>query len=143
MSIRLGGLSSLALGRLLLDQARQMLDDVGILHAMVRDTRDVDLMRAVAAAGEADIRLPCLARSIHHTANDRHRHRRGDVGHTFFQSLDGTDHVVLLTGAGGAGDDVDAAMAQVQRLQHLEADPHLFFRLGRERNADGIADARP
>ena len=34
-------------------------------------------------------------------------------------------------------------MTQVQRLQHLEADAHLFLRLGRERDADGVADAGP
>ena len=38
------------------------------------------------------------------------------------QRLDGLDDVELLARAGRAGDDVDAAVAQAERLQDVEAD---------------------
>ena len=143
MSIGLGRLRSLDLRRLLLDQLDQVVDDVGILQPMVRHARDIDLVRAVAAAGEADVGLARLARAVHDAADHRHRHRRGDVGDALLQRLDGADHVVLLARAGRAGDEVDAAMAQAERLQHLEADADLFLRLGRQRDADRCRRCRP
>src|SRR6185436_2478906 len=130
-------------GRLLLDQLGQMVDDTGVLQPVVRYARDIDLVRAVAAAGEADIGFARLARSVHDAADHRHGHRRGDVRHALLQGLDGLDHVVLLARAGRAGNDVDAAMAQIERLQHLEADTYLLLGLGRQRDADRIADAGP
>src|SRR6476660_7106355 len=58
-----GGLMSfgLDLRRLLLDQLGQVVDDAGVLQPMVRHARDIDLVRAVAAAGEADVGLARLA----------------------------------------------------------------------------------
>jgi len=45
--------------------------------------------------------------------------------------------------AGWAGNDVDAAVAQPERLQHLVADAHFFLGFGRQRDPDRVADARP
>ena len=137
------GLRRFDLGCLLLDQPDEMIDDILVLQPMVRHAGDVDLVGVVAAAREADVGLARLTGAVHDTADHRHRHRRGDVRHPLLQGLDGADHVVLLPRAGRAGDDVDAAVTQVQRLQHLEADAHFFLGLCRERDADRVADARP
>ena len=42
-------------------------------------------MRAVAAAGEADIGLARLARAVDDAADDRERHRRRDVREPLLQ----------------------------------------------------------
>ena len=65
MSLGFRRLLRLDLGRLLLDQLDQVVDDAGVLQAMVRHARDIDLMGVVAAAGEADVghRAPRPARS--------------------------------------------------------------------------------
>ena len=43
----------------------------------------------------------------------------------------------------GTGDDVDAAVAQAERLEHVEAGLDLLDRVGGEGDADGVADAGP
>ncbi len=60
-----------------------MIDDAGVLQAVMRYAGDIDLVRAVAAAGEADVGLARLARAVHDAADHRHRHRRGDVRDLF------------------------------------------------------------
>ena len=65
------------------------------------------------------------------------------MGQAFFQHRHGVDHVELLAGAGRAGNDVDAAMAQAERFQHLKPSFDFLNRIGRERDADGIADPSP
>jgi hypothetical protein len=60
-----------------------------------------------------------------------------------FQGLHRLDDVEALTGARRAGDDVDAAVAQAQRLEDIEADLDLLDRIGGQRHADGVADAGP
>ena len=54
----------LDLGGLLLDQLDQMVDDAGVLQPMVRHAGDIDLVRAAAAPGEADVGLACLAGAV-------------------------------------------------------------------------------
>ena len=120
-----------------------MVDDVGVLQAVVGEAADIDLVGAVAAAGEADIGLARLARAVDDAADHRHRQRRRDVREALLEPLDGLDHLELLARAGRAGDDGDAAAAQVQRLQHLEADLDLLDRIGRQRHADRVADPGP
>ncbi len=94
-----------------------------VLQPMMRHARDIDLMRAVAAAGEADIGLARLAGAVDDAADDRERHRRGDVREPLLQHLDGLDDVEFLARAGRAGDDGDAAMAQAERLQDARSRP--------------------
>src|SRR5690606_8810805 len=53
----------------------------------------------------------------------------------------GLDHVEVLPGATGAGDEVDAARTQTQGFENVEADADLFHRIGGKGNADGVADA--
>jgi hypothetical protein len=65
------------------------------------------------------------------------------VGQLLFQHADRLDDVEALTGAGRAGDDVDAPVAQTQRLEDVEADLDLLDRIGGERDPDGVADPGP
>src|SRR5215468_5510224 len=62
----LGLFPGLDLGRLLFGEADEMVDDVLALEPVMRRAGDVHLMRAVAAAREAHVRLPCLPRPVHH-----------------------------------------------------------------------------
>ena len=66
-------LRCLDLGGLFLDQLDEVVDDVGVLQAVVGEAADVDLVGAVAAAGEADIGLARLARAVDDAADDRER----------------------------------------------------------------------
>src|SRR5215471_724999 len=66
-------------GGLFFDQLDKVVDDVGVLQAVVGAAAEVDLVRAVAAAGEADIGLARLARAVDDAADDRHRKWRRDV----------------------------------------------------------------
>src|SRR5215470_2734772 len=63
----------------LFDQLHEVVDDVGVFQTMVGQAVDVDLMGAVAAAGEADIGFARFARAVDDATDDRHRHRRRDV----------------------------------------------------------------
>ena len=71
---------------------------------MVGEAADVDLVGAVAAAGEADIGLARLARTVDDAADHRQGQRRRDVGEALLEALDGLDDLELLAGAGRAGD---------------------------------------
>ena len=102
---------------LLLDELGHMLDDILILQPVMLVAGDIDHMRVVAAAGEADIGFTRFAGTVDNAADDADRHRRGDVGDALFQRLDGLDDVEILPRTGRARDDVDAAMTQIQRLQ--------------------------
>src|SRR5207237_161901 len=66
-----------------------------------------------------------------------------DVLQPLLELLDSADDVEALARAAGAGDHPYTAIADTERLQHLIADANFFLRLGRERNADGVADAAP
>src|SRR5580704_14037540 len=88
------------LGRLLFDQLDEMVDDVGVFEAVVGEAADIDLMGAVAAAGEADIGLARLARAVDDAADHRERERCRDVREPFLEALDGLDDLELLARAG-------------------------------------------
>ena len=110
---------------------------------MVGEAADVDLVGAVAAAGEADVGLARFARAVDDAADRRKGQGRRDVREALFEPLDGLDDLELLAGAGGAGDDGDAAAPQAERLQHLEADLDLLDGIGGKRDADRVADPGP
>jgi len=131
------------LGSLGFDQLDQMVDDVVVLQAVVLQAVDVDLVGAAPAAGEADVRHQRLAGAVDHAADDREAHGGVDMGQPLFQDADGLDDVEALPGAGGARDDRDAAVAQAQRLEYLEARLDLLDRVGRKRDPDRVADAGP
>src|SRR3546814_3531754 len=67
----------------------QMIDDAVVLQAVVRHALDVDLVGAAPAAGEADVGHQRLAGAVHHAADHRDGHRRGDVGKALLEDLDG------------------------------------------------------
>ena len=52
------------LGGFLLDQLDEVVDDVRVLQTVVGEAADIDLVGAVAAAGEADIGLARFARAV-------------------------------------------------------------------------------
>jgi hypothetical protein len=56
-----------------------VVDDVGVFEAVVGEAADVDLVGAVAAAGEADVGFARLARAVDDAADDRDGERRRDV----------------------------------------------------------------
>ena len=100
-------------------------------------------MRAPPAAGQADVGFARLAWSVDHAPDHRNGHRRGHVGEADLEHLHGLDDLELLPRARGTGDHVDAAMAEIQRLQHLESGLDLLHRIGREGNPNRVADSRP
>src|SRR5690606_6479987 len=57
------------------------------------------------------------------------------------QLVHGLDHVEVLPRAARAGDEVDATGTQAQRLENVETDLDLLDRIGRQRDADGVANA--
>ena len=63
-------------------------EDVGVFEAVVGEAADVELVGAVAAAGEADIGLARLARAVDDTADDRHLQWRRDVREALLEPLD-------------------------------------------------------
>ena len=67
------------LSGLFLDQLDEVLDDVGVFVAVVGEAADVDLVGAVAAAGEADVGLARPARAVDDAADHRHGERRRDA----------------------------------------------------------------
>ena len=120
-----------------------MLDHVGILDMVVGDPRQIDHMLAIAAAGEADIGFTRFAGAVDDAAQHRQRHRGADMLEPFLQGLDGADDVEPLPRAAWAGDDADAAVADAERFQNFIADADFFLGLGRQGDADGVADPGP
>jgi hypothetical protein len=102
-------------------QLDEVVDDVGIFEAVIGEAADVDLVGAVAAAGEADVGLARLARAIDDATDGRDGQRRRGVLKALLEPLDDIDDPELLAGAGRARGHRGAAAASVERLQHLEA----------------------
>src|SRR5690606_40584651 len=82
-----------------------------------------------------------FARSVDHAADDGHVHGYQYVLQARLQLVHGLDHVEVLPGATGTGDEVDAARAQTQGLENVEADADLLHRVRRQGDADGVTDA--
>ena len=93
------------------------------------------------AASEAHIRFPGFTGTVHQATNDGQIHRLIDVFQACFQLVDGLDHVEVLPGTAGAGDDVHALLAKVQAFQDIKADPHFFHWIGGQGNTNGVANA--
>src|SRR5438876_8151355 len=89
-------------GGLFLDQLDEMVDDIGVLQAVVGQAADIHLMGAVAAAGETDIGLARLARAVDDTTDDRRGQGWGDVREALLEPLDGLDDLELPSRAGRA-----------------------------------------
>ena len=65
------------------------------------------------------------------------------MGQTQFQRRDGLDHVKSLPRAGRAGNDCHPPVSQAKRFQDLKANLDLFHRVGRQADANGIANPEP
>src|SRR4051812_29753578 len=121
----------------LLDQG---LDDLRLGDGLDHLAPDEDLPLAVAR-GDPEVGLAGLAGAVDDAAHDRHAqrdlHALQPGGHLVGELVD----VDLGAPARGAADNLQAALAQVQRLQDLGADLDLLDRRGRQRDADGVADA--
>ena len=117
----------------------QRLHDLGLGHGLDDLALDEDLTLAVARR-DAQVGLARLARAVHHAAHhgdaQRHGHALQPLGHVVGERVD----VDLRAAARRAGDDLELALAQVERLQDLQADLDLLDRRGGERDADGVAD---
>ncbi len=117
----------------------QLVDHVVVVQSIF--THAVFIKAAfLVAAGHAEGGDQRFARTIHHAADDRNIHRGDDIFQTLLQGVDRTDNVKLLTRAGWAGNEVNAASTNAQGLEDIEADLDLFHRIRRQRDAQRIAD---
>src|SRR5687768_14632520 len=69
-----GGAGGLDLGRLGFDQPDDMVDHLLVADMMVGQAGEIDHMLALAAAGNADVGLARLARTVDDAAQHRQRH---------------------------------------------------------------------
>ena len=90
-------LLGLDLRRLLLNQANDVVDHVGIADMMISDPGQIDHMRTVAAAGDPDVGLTRFARPVDDAAKDAERHRRLDMLQSGLECLDGADDIKALS----------------------------------------------
>ncbi len=93
------------------------------------------------AAGDAHVRLARFAGTVDVATDDRHVERLAHVLEATLELVHRRDHVEVLPRAARAGHEVDALGAQAHAFQHVPADLHFLDRIGRERDADGVADA--
>ena len=117
------GLDDLALG--------DGTDDLAVLE---------DLALAIAGSN-TKVGLTTLAQTVDDTSHDGHAQRGVDSLESVSDVVGQGQDVDLAASAGGAGDDLQAAGAQVEGLQDLDADLDLLDRVGRQRDADGVTDA--
>ncbi|CAL2070463.1 protein of unknown function [Streptomyces murinus] len=138
----LAGLHALVLH--LLGQLHGLLDeglhDLGLGDGLDDLALDEDLALAVAG-GDAQVGLAGLAGAVDDAAHDGDAERDVHAGEARGDLFGELVDVDLGAAAGRAGDDLQAALAQVQGLQDLGADLDLLDRRGREGDADGVADA--
>ena len=118
----------------------ERLDDLALRDGLDDLALHEDLPLAVPG-GDPQVRLAGLARTVDHTAHDRHPQRHVEAlepgGDLFGEGVD----VDLGPAAGGARHDLQPALAQVEGLQDLHPDLDLLHRRGGQRHADGVADA--
>src|SRR4051794_38005154 len=118
----------------------ERLHDLRLRHGLDDLALDEDLPLAVAR-GDAQVGLAGLARAVDDAAHDGHPQRDLEPvetgGHLVGELVD----VDLGAPARGAADDLQTALAQVQRLEDLVADLDLLHRRGGEGDADRVADA--
>src|SRR5437868_4928620 len=120
-----------------------MIDHLAVFDVVVRHARQIDHMRAVAAAGDSDVGLTRFAGAVDDAAEYRERHRSLDVLQPVLERFYGPDHVEALARAAGAGNDAHSAAADAEALEDFIADADFLLGFGRERDADGVADSGP
>src|SRR5712691_1389933 len=133
-------LSRLALGQELVHFLAHGADDLG-LGDLAHDLPVLEDQTDPAPPGHADVGGARLARTVDLASH----HRDVDLFVEAFElvlHLAGELHQIDVGAtARGARDEGEAALAKPERLQDVDADAHLFHRIGRERHADGVADA--
>ncbi len=85
--------------------------------------------------------LARLPGAVDVATDDRHVERLAHVLEAALELVHRRDHVEVLARAARAGHEVDALGAQAHAFQDVPADLHFLDRIGRERDADGVADA--
>src|SRR5574344_1631248 len=80
----------------------------------------------LVGTGQPQIGNQRLTGPVDHTTDDGDIDGSGDVFQPLLEGIDGANHIKLLTGAGGTGDEVDAARADAQGLEDIEADLDLL-----------------
>src|SRR5690606_23622859 len=117
----------------------ERLDDLGLGHRLDDLALHEDLALAVAAR-DTEVGVARLAGPVHDAAHDRDAQRHRHVLEALRDALGERVHVDLRAAARRARDDLERALAQVERLQDLVADLDLLGRRRRERDADRDAD---
>ena len=98
-------------------------------------------MRPSLRAGIYEVGVRGLADAVHRAAEHRDLDRLVVVTQAILDLGDDRVHVELQPAAGEAGDQHQAALAQLERLQHLPSDLHLLLGVeGREGDANRVAD---
>ena len=90
--------------------------------------------------GQADVGHLGLAWPVHDATHHGNVDRRGDVLEPGLQGVYRGNDIEVLARTTGAGNQVHALLAQAQALEDVEADLDLFDRVGRQGNADRVAD---
>src|SRR6478736_1485687 len=133
----LKGLHALGDAHGLLDQG---LDDLRLGDGLDDLALDEDLALAVAR-GDPEVGLARLAGTVDDAAHDGDAQRHLQAVESGGDLLGELVDVDLGAAAGRAGDDLEAARLEVQRLQDLEPDLDLLHRRRGQRDADRVADA--
>ena len=92
------------------------------------------------SACDANIGLFSFARPIDHASHNGDGEGLGDLLNLFFNPFHQAGEVHLATTTGGTGDDLDAALPDLQGPQYLKTDPNLFNRIAGQGNPQGISD---
>ena len=106
---------------------------------LITSPLDEDLPLAVAGR-DAEVGLAGLARAVDDAAHDGDPQRHLEPSRPAVTSLGERVDVDLRAPARRAGDDLELARPQVQRLEDLDADLDLLDRRRRQRHPDGVAD---
>ncbi len=118
----------------------ECLDDLVLRDGLDDLAMDEDLPLAVARRA-AEVRLAGLTGAVDDAAHDGHAQRGADGLQALLDGLGEGPHVHLGAPAGGAGDDLEFALAQAHELQELGADLDLLDRRCGQGDADGVPDA--
>src|SRR5207237_1210513 len=124
----------------LLCLTRELLDDVGLGNGADDLALDEDLTLLLAGR-DTDVGFARLAGSVHHTPHDGNAHRNIDRGESLLDGGCEREHIDLRAPARRAGDQVEAALPQPERLEDPDSRLHFLHRIGGERYPDRVADA--
>src|ERR1019366_4597610 len=126
-------------------QALRLLDESPHHPLLGNDAHDLaayEEMPFVLARRNADVGFARLSRSVDHAAHNGDLNGKVELLQCPLRLLGHRDHVHLGPAAGGTRNEVHPlALTQAERFQQLATGPGLFDRVGREGEADSVADA--